>query len=209
MKTISDIKDELIKLDDSTKYFSSSVTLEAFELFKDIPEIDKLTRDLENMRNGEYSINEYGELEYSIEVPSEIADLPFINDYLTRDYGHLTGKKDNDLRLAQSMGGFISVNHEHDKGEYFVYDHDSNKPIIETRKDWMDNRYVAAVIEFYQHETGCFNDVIEICSRYGSYEKHFNTFKELNIDVDHFTEIDSKDLLKIIESYNQGENDEN
>jgi hypothetical protein len=204
MKTISDIKLELEAIDGESKTFSQEASDRACKLFEDIPEINKLLVDLEMMRNGEYSIDESGELIYSIEVPKEIADLPFINDYLTKDYAFLTGKKHNDLRIAQCCGEFISVDWNHERDCYFVFDHESRKAIIEKRLEWMDERYTAAMIELYQHNKGIFGDVIEINSRYGWYEKHFDTFEALGIK----SELTKDDLERIIKSYNSEVEDE-
>lgn len=185
MKTISDIKDALEVIDNETRKYSQDACNRAMELFKDIPEINKLISDLENMSNGEYSIDDHGELIYSVEVPKEIADLPFINDYLTHDFGHLTGKRHNDLRLAQTCGLFVSINWNCSR-EYFVFDHDCNKEIVkksdlleEGHPTITDDSYVAAKIELYQESKGEFGDVIEI-DYHGGYLKHFDTNRGLS-----------------------------
>ena len=109
MQTVSDLKSKLEDIQNETKHFSQEAAGRAFELLKDLPEANRPLEDLENFKGGEYSFDDFGELIYSVEVPSDVADLPFINDYLTRDFGFLTGKRHNDLRLAQRCGPCITV----------------------------------------------------------------------------------------------------
>lgn len=201
MKTITDIQaiaeemeNNFVSIRDAA---SSALEEKIFPLYDESPEIRKVMRDLEMMENGEYSIDEMGELIYSVEVPSPICDFPLINDYLTKDYLFLTGKKHNDLRLAQSCGGFISVDFGHERGTYFVFDHEERKAVIEKEAEWMDEAYVAAKIELYQHKIGCFGDVIRVNSRYGWYESHFDTFKALGIK----TELSKEQLEEIVNDY--------
>lgn len=176
----------LTRIEQASKRYDESLARKAFKLFdankKVSGIVSKLARDLENCEGGEYSFDDDGDFIYSVEVPDEILEYPFINDYILHviEYGHLMGKKHNDLRIAQHLGAPITVNWDHEKGDYFVYDRESRKVIIDKRQEWMSESYVAAKIELYQLQRGCWSDVVEICSRYGSYEKHFNTHKVLN-----------------------------
>lgn len=204
MKTITDIKQDLENLNNETKHFSKENAKKAFELFDSIPEIASLLTDLENMRNGEYSIEESGLLFYSIEVPKHIADLPFINDYLTQDYFNLTGHRHNGLRLSQCCGEYISVAWNHGRNSYFVYDSELGHGIIDNQEEWMDEKYVAAKIELHQKQRGVYNHSIRTCPRYGSYEEHFDTFKALGTQ----TELSELELLTIINDYEDKANSE-
>lgn len=203
MKTITDIKQALTSIDTESKLYSKEATGRAIKLFEGITEIDKILSDLENMENGEYSFDALGELVYSIEVPKDIADLPFINDYLTKDYGNLTGFGHNDLRLSQCCGDYISIDNSGDSRSYFVYDSESNKEIVnksDIREDGhptiSEDQYIAAKIEMHQLDSGCFNDVIEV-DYHGSYVKHFSTFDALGIK----TETTKEFLQNIINEY--------
>lgn len=203
-KNIAPLKAQIESIKRNYDSDLEQVKSELFEIYKHDDEVNKPLRDLECMQGGEYDFDDYGELIYSVEVPSEIADLPFINDYLTRDYASISHHYGhNDLRVSQTCGGYIAVNWNHERDCYFVYDQETSKPIIEKHEEWMDERYVAAVIELYQHGTGCFGDVVKVCSRYGSYEGHFDTWEYLKEHEDH--QYDEKSLKAIIDSYNQGE----
>jgi hypothetical protein len=201
MRTITDIKQALIDINNESKEFKKDAAERAFELFKGIVEIDEVFNDLENFQNGDYSFDDSGMLVYSVEVPKEIADLPFINDYLTQDYQHLIGYGHNDLRLAQTCGDFISINTSGDSRSYFVYDSESGKELVKSsdiKKEGhptiSENQYIAAKIELHQLESGCFNDVV-LVDYHGSYVKHFNTHEYLRGEV-------TKDMLNdIIDTY--------
>jgi hypothetical protein len=189
--------EKLGKLQDEKKHFDEKLEKKAFKIFETIDDVNKIVSDLEQVKNGEYTIEDDGMLAYRVEVPKELRDLPFINDYLTREYGYLTGKSHSDLWLTQCCGGFIAVNLNPERGCYFVYDSERSKPIIEKREDWMESRYVAAVIELYQESKGEFGDVIVVNSRYGYYEEHFSTFKHLECE----TQLSKKELQAIVDSY--------
>jgi hypothetical protein len=180
MSNLKNIK-KLEKLYNETKNYSEENAKKAFKILEKMPEVLKVLEDLESMQNGKYSFDECGELVYTVEVPNEIADLPFINDFLTRDFGFLTGKKHNDLRLGQFCGPCITIDWNHGRNSYFIYDHETRKPVIEKREEYMTLEYVSAVIELYQNKQGVFNDIVEIDSYYGFYNKHFSGSKIKNL----------------------------
>ena len=209
MKTIADIKAEFEKIDLRTKEAHEALMLEAFEVYEKMDEVNKILTDLECCVNGEYSIGDYGYLIYTVEVPAHLANLPYINDYLTRDYGFLM----DDLRIGQTCGPFIGINWS-GIGSYFVYDHDTNKEIV-SKSDLIEEgyptislkTYVAAKLEAYQKDKGEFGDVVEV-DYYGGYLKHFDTWEYLKEHCDSLEDIAA--INKIIEEYetyrdNQGE----
>jgi len=125
---LSDIKNRVIaakvQYEDKAEEAEEEMEAKIIPLYKKCPEINKLMSNLENVENGEYSIDCDGELIYSIEIPEDIADLPMIEEYLTEDFGHIN-RGHNEKRLCQTMGGFISINRYSDSRTYHVFDHDS------------------------------------------------------------------------------------
>ena len=210
MKTIADIKAEFEKIDLRAKEEHEALSMEAFEVYEKMDEVNKILTDLECCVNGEYSTDRYGELIYSVEVPAHLADLPYINDYLTRDYGFLM----DDLRLAQHCGPFIGINWNSTSREFFVYDSDTHKEIVskadlieEGHPTIKEETYVAAKLEAYQKDKGEFGDIIEV-GYYGDYLRHFDTWEYLKETCDSLE--DNEAINKIIEEYetyrdNQGE----
>ena len=196
MKTKLNALQKLGKLQDEQKLFNQELAKKAFKIFDTMPEVGKIIRDVDNCERGEYFIDEDCMLAYRVEVPEGLRDLPFINDYLTKDFGWVTGKDHKDLWFTQCCGDFIAVNWNHGAGvdQYFVYDGSTGKPIIAEREDWMDETYVSAIIERHQQTAGVFNDVIEVNARYGYYEDHFS-LKGISVGID------NQDLDNIISKY--------
>jgi hypothetical protein len=94
---------------------------QAFELYETCPEIQAVERQLENVTGGEYSFNDFGDLCYLVEVPKELRDLPFINDYLTRDFASIWPTAlscGNDLYIYQTCGPCITINEWAERGDY-------------------------------------------------------------------------------------------
>jgi len=179
MKTLSKIKKQLLKANERIEKLITkereALRIKVFGYYDECKEVQKVLSDLQNFNKGNYSIEDFGDLVYSVKVPDDLADMPLINDYLTQDYGFIlpyTKGMGNDLRLGQFCGEYISVDFEHDRNSFFVYDHGINKPVIEKRLDWMDDNYIKMKIELWQQRKGEFNDVIVI-DRYGAYVRHF------------------------------------
>jgi cyclophilin family peptidyl-prolyl cis-trans isomerase len=113
-------------------------------------------------------MDEYQMLIYCVEIPSHIADLPYINDYLTRDFAFIPKYEGNESQIfiAQACGQPIIINYYCDKNSYFIYDCEEHKeimrkePSIEGNSDISIDAYISAKIEAYQQKTGCFGDVI-------------------------------------------------
>lgn len=203
MKNLSDLMPLIENLKTTLENEENEVKSSLFELYDSSPEISGLFKSVENCKNGFYFFDDFG-LCYGVPVPEKIAVLPFINDFLTQDFHHIDkGYRDQkEIVLSQSMGPAIAINHNHGRGEIFVFDQESGEIIIEKKLSWMTEKYLAAKIELFQHKWGCFGDVVEI-DYYGGYLKHFDTFKALEIKTETTREI----LTQIVE--NAEKNEEN
>ena len=201
MKTINDIKDnvELLAMMDrnarveSEKKYKSKI----FAYYDEVKEIRDLINKLENVQDGFFSIDNFGELIYCLEVPKHIRELPDIGDYLTQGIGTY-----KDGLFCQFMGPHISISYNRDC--YFVFDHDRNVSIITNRPVRhahliTENQYLRAKIELYQQLKGEFCDVI-VTDYYGGYHEHFNMFDSDNKTIEQ--------LKEIIEQYEANEDEE-
>lgn len=181
MKTIADIKDLVIEANERIESKIAEERAEmrekVFKLYDQVPDISKVITRLENMEGGQYHINDYGDLIYSVEVPKNIRELPLINDYLTQDFASIYPSArtcGNDLFIYQNCGEFISVNFYAYRNSYFVYDHETRKLIIEKETKGMPLEYIRAKIEKHMRKQGVFGDVIEM-GYHGEYLRHFET----------------------------------
>lgn len=207
MKTISDIKEnvELLHTMDRHARMETEKKYKAkiFAYYEQVPELKQLVHDLENHENGEYSIDDCGELIYSIEVSKEIKELPEIGDWLT---GHFGTYKDGNF--SQWCGPFISIQYEY-ATSYFVFDHDCGEPIIDKRPSIeghpriTEDDYIRAKIELYMRSNGTFNDVI-VTNYYGGYDKHFDMKLSTNEDINLDARTD-EELQLIIDEYENKE----
>ena len=182
MKTI---QAEAYRINKALEEVKASNSLELHGLYDSSEDIKNLLTKLENMIGGEYSIDDYGHLVYLVEVPQDIANLPEINDYLTKDYAFIyphARKSQKDLWIGQSCGEFISVNFYHERSGHFVYDHETRTPIISNREDWMTSQYIKAMIEKHQRKTGVFGDVISL-DYHGGYNSHYSILEDYLSDV--------------------------
>ena len=194
MKNLSDFMSKIEALDSDFKKHEETLKLDLFEIYSQVPEIISLLSNVENAKNGFYFFEDFGFLSYGVQVPAKIADLKFINDFLTEDYFHIDRGHSghNDLILSVTCGQAITI--DYTSKNTFIYDHEENETIIEKYENWMSQEYLAAKIELHQLKTGIFGDVVEI-DYYGQYKKHFNTFEALNIKTETTREV----LLQIIE----------
>jgi hypothetical protein len=182
--TIADISAQAYHINKSLEEVKASISLELHELYSKSDDINGVLKKLENMEGGEYHINEYGDLTYLVEVPQDIANLPEINDYLTKDYAFIhprARRSERDLFIGQSCGEFISVNYYAERS-FFVYDNDNRRAVIEKHEDWMSDQYVRAIIERYQRAQGVFGDVVKV-GYHGEYLSHFETLGENLTDI--------------------------
>lgn len=194
MKNLSDFMSKIEALDSDFKKHEETLKLDLFEIYSQVPEIISLLSNVENAKNGFYFFEDFGFLSYGVQVPAKIADLKFINDFLTEDYFHIDRGHSghNDLILSVTCGQAITI--DYTWKNTLIYDHEENETIIEKYENWMSQEYLAAKIELHQLKTGIFGDVVEI-DYYGQYKKHFNTFEALNIKTETTREV----LLQIIE----------
>jgi hypothetical protein len=194
MKNLSDFMAKIETLEDDFKEHETSLMRELFEVYSQVPEITDLFSQVENQKDGFHFFDDIGFLCYGVKIPAKIANLKFINDFLTQDHFHIDRGHSgpNDLILSVTCGQAITIDYSWPCT--FIHDHETNKTIIAKYKEWMSPEYIAARIELHQLETGIFGDVIEI-DYYGHYGKHFDTFKALNIK----TEATKEKLTQIIE----------
>ena len=185
MKTIADIRENVETLHQVYQMTIEERAKEArakiFAYYDQTPEIEKIKKDMDNMENGEYDIDANGDLIYKVEIPKEIGALPFIEEYLTNWHGFIQGgARTPEHYLCQWCGEFISVSWEHDRGSYFVFDHDSLKPIIPKNeritedgdREGLPAEYVALKIELHMQRKGVFCDVVNVREN-GSYSMHW------------------------------------
>jgi hypothetical protein len=203
MKNLSDFMAKIETLEGDFKEHEESLKRELFKIYAQLPEISSLFSQVENQENGFYFFDDYGFLCYGVQVPAKIADLKFINDFLTADYFHIDRGHSghNDLVLSVTCGQAITI--DYTWKNTFIHDHEENETIIEKYENWMTPEYIAAKIELHQLKTGVFGDVIEI-DYYGNYSKHFNTFEALNIK----TETTKEKSLQIIEKIEKEQENE-
>jgi hypothetical protein len=203
--TVGDIKAQVQDLDRQSKSFSESIAKDIFEQYDKVDEIATILRSLENCEKGHYSMDEYQMLIYCVEIPSHIADLPYINDYLTRDFAFIPKYEGNESQIfiAQACGQPIIINYYCDKNSYFIYDCEEHKeimrkePSIEGNSDISIDAYISAKIEAYQQKTGCFGDVIEV-DYYGGYNRHHKRHESVT----------EENYQSIIDQFEQSNNNE-
>lgn len=139
-----------------------------FKLYKKDKPLQKLLDRAENGDYDTYTFDESGMLCGVIELNKK--DYPFLQEYL--DFNMLSGYV-SDYGLELCCGEAITVNWNHGRNEYFIYDHESRKSIIE-KYDEKPEEYYHAKIEQWQRKKGVFNDVVKI-GYYGEYLGHVNT----------------------------------
>lgn len=217
MKNIDAIKEQVTAMDIEYTEKREKDILDSqeklFKIYDEVEEIQKLLRDLENVVNGEYVINAHW-LEYQIEITIDILSLPQIEEYLTKDFGHLGehtyldfGHLGENTYVCQSIGSYIGVNRSGGSHSYFVYDSDNRKEIVK-RSDILEEghptiseeQYISAKIALYQIEQGEFNYVIEV-DYYGNCIKQFD-FEGIE-DFEN-----TAPLLKIIDEYENYNNED-
>jgi hypothetical protein len=177
------------------------------KLFKEYDkekELKNLVSKLENEPDG-YEFDEGSFLNSYVSVDDDIiSEHPYLDEYFSSNFHcylvKVPGTR-NEYTLQQSHGPAITVDWNHERNSYFVYDCEAGEKIIEKREDWMDETYVAAVIAQYQNKAGVFNDVVNIDSRYGQYDGHFNLSKHLKGLVENLDDV--KGLQKIIDRYEE------
>lgn len=208
MKTITDIKENVELLHTMDRHArmetEKKYKKKIFELYKDVPELMNLVNNLENFKTGEYSIDHDGDLIYGIEVSKDISSLPEIGSWLEGFFGNY-----KDGTYYQWCGDFISVNWSGRDCCYFVYDHGTQKAIIEERpkdKEKSDvENYVRAKVELYMRKRGQYDDVIET-DYYGGYVQHFELrFPDRSENLD---EVTNEELQTIIDNFEQENDDE-
>lgn len=215
MKTLSDIKEladgyeaELDAKKKEHREEEQAAMASLFAQYDQCTEITDVLRRLENCDGGEYTFDDYGDLNCIVEVPKGIRDLPFINDYYSQDFARIFPHAVNheaDLYIAQSCGQPIAINNHTTGREYYVYDREARKPIIAEPKEWMDSAYVGAVIANYQSKQGVFGDVVFI-DYYGSFVSHFKFHAALEASEAESLD-DVKAFQKLIDRY-EAENTE-
>lgn len=185
MKTVSDIMEQ-------AEHLHLKQKKKLFALYENIKEIQELLAKRENFEDVEYEFDECGSLVSYLEIPKEVLQLPEVEEFLSQEYGYVKGD-----RLYQFQGDPITVNWNHKRDQYFVYDAGTSKPIIKKREEWMDDLYVEAVIAQYQTKRGIFEDVVMID---GCYLKHvnFTTLLQRVSSLD-----DEKEIQEVIETYEQ------
>ncbi len=195
MKLISDIRENVELLHTMNRHAMSELDKKykpkIFAYYDECKEIQELLNKRDTPED--YKIDECGELVSYVTIPEDILALPEIKDYLSQEYGYV-----RDDELTQFHGPYISIDWNHERNSYFVYDTESRHPIIDKREEWMDEIYVGAVIAEFQTHQGVFNDIIEICSRYGSYQGHFK-FDALLKRVNNLE--DEKGITEVIREY--------
>lgn len=179
--------DILTKIDSITTQAHSEVEAlkkSLFELYDSTPIIKEFLNRVENIdKPDSYQFNSFdGYLESVFEPTFNVKDFPFIDEYFNENFiGHYDSKNN---QFLVCHGPSITVDWNHDRNSYFVYDRESRKPIIESRRSIeghptiSENAYVAAKIAQYQNKQGVFNDVVVI-DYYGHYLKHFDLMAPL------------------------------
>lgn len=203
---ISDLAPLFEKLDavkSENKQKENEIKSELFKSYDSLKELIELKKNAENIERGDYTFNNHGDFCYQIEIESEIASLPFIDDYLSDDSPCWVDLKNKVLEV--NLCGPITVSFSHNKNAYFVYDHDTHKPVIESFKNdcYESEELARLMIEKYQRDSGCFGDVVEIGSYYGEYLNHLSSDYG-RLSDEEFKTLYDKTLAKI-----QSENEEN
>ena len=149
-----------------------AVKKELFKAYESLEEIKALISSGENLEHGEYTFNNHGEFCYQIELSDSIKSLPFIDDFLNECGPFWVDLKNNLLEV--NLISPITVNWNHGRNSYFVYDQDNRKCVINSFKNDCngDETLARLMIEKYQRDSGEFGDVIEVCDRYGQYLGH-------------------------------------
>jgi hypothetical protein len=182
--TVNDIKDFVLLINKENDQSVNFNMKRIFDEYDRVEEITVIKSNLENFKEGKYEFGDDGELNYGVKIPETIVDLPFINDYLTQDYGFIskTMGSHKEIYVAQYAGACISINFSHDSKSWFIYDQETRKPVIEKKLPWHDNTYIGALLEEYQTDKGVFNDIVIIDSYCGSYCKHFQRPEEVTLE---------------------------
>lgn len=198
MKTKSDI---LAQIDSLNEYHSTkeeSLKQDLFKLYENDKKIKAFLTRVENCNNPDnYSFDSFGMLISSYSPDFDLDAYPFFSEFVdSLMVGHFNEKESV---MENCHGESVTINWNHDRSTYFVYDGESRKAIIEKKEKWMDETYVAAKIAQFQNEQGVFNEVVEI-DYYGGYNGHFSLSSHL--DAREVKNLDDKSGLdKIIERY--------
>lgn len=174
--SIGDIKSLTEKIKIELLITEKSYREQAFKIYDASEMIKTLIRDVENFKDVDYTFDEFGDFLAFFDCSNEILGLPFIDDYFSKNHpmiyvgrGHLKGF------LTVHLCPPITVNWNHDRNEYFMYDHDAGQPIIEKSSDLDDNEeLIFLALERYMRKTGIFPDIISIYGD-GSYRCHIDT----------------------------------
>lgn len=156
-------------LNDQLESIKETTKKNIFDHYSKLSELNKLLNDLSDGVIGEHTLDESGELIRYIFLSHDYVQLPYLNDYISQlDLGlYSESLKNGCVQVNTYCGPHISVQFGHSSDNYFVYDHDTNKPIIENEGDLTVKETYAKINE-YQGNLGEFSYVIEI-DNYGSF----------------------------------------
>lgn len=207
MKTVADIKIEVDKINKTMEEAEKLKRKKLFELYASCPTITKLADDLENMKNGEYFLDEENMLCYGIYLPDTILKLPYIDDFYNDFLGYSWIDSGRLCQLIDSAP--ICINWNHNRQSPFIF---QGRESIIIRKstfnmdgDQLPASYVAAKIELRQQKAGEFGDVIEIDAYHGQYMRHFSTHENLPPELGILCRNgNTEEIIKELEAYIAG-----
>jgi hypothetical protein len=158
------------KINAKTECHRRDLQKELFDLYDNDKELQKILDKVENGDFEDYTFDEAGYLNGVVSIDTK--KYPDLQDYI--DVRMRVGYVSQYDSIESAVGQPITVNWNHGRGSYFIYDGESGKPIVAKHDQEKTEEYYHAVIEQYQRKSGVFNDVVEIDDRYGNYLKHLD-----------------------------------
>jgi len=152
---IKKLKAKLTELNSNESEIKTQLQAEFNKIFDDWKELHTVLKYLENRENGHYHYNEYGDIDFSIDIDSYLSlsddDREYLPEYLS-EY-HCAYLNDENGSISTSEGDAIVLN---DTGDIF----DGHDCII-SKSDYESELKRNHLIEEYMEKTGCFPGVFE------------------------------------------------
>lgn len=214
MKTKNDVLAEIEKNENdrtlSLKEFDAKLESQKIELFKAYDQDATLTAFLGRVEDctdpDGYQFDQTGMLVSLYNLNFEAAAFPYLEDYITsKTIGYY---EESEARVEVCHGEVITINWNHDRNSYFVYNGEFRKPIISKRIEGgskiTEEDYVRAKIEQHMRASGVFGDVVEVSNYDGSYIKHFSMRFPWS-DTENLEDITDEKLQSLVDQYENNE----
>lgn len=192
MKTKSDVLSSINQLENDFKTNLERLKQDLFKVYETDELLIEFLKKTENHDSPDcYEFDESGTLCACFKIPFKLTDYPYFSEYYNLNgIGYLN--KETGC-VESPCGETITVNWNHSRNSYFIYDHETRKSIVEKKED-KPKEYYLARIEQYQRNRGVFGNVVSINWYDGSYIEHVTIPQEI-------INLNDAELTKFIEKY--------